>query len=112
MSGQLLEFIKVARLDDIKKHGWIKSNLMGREIVVMYNDKRCLAFELSRYGQPLSQYAMFDDLNVSNTKIKDLIDGLFAGPNGQNWGRLRDYPVRIEGEFVYVGIDSSSPADI
>ena len=107
MSGQPLEYIKIARLEDIKKHGWIKSSLMGRQIVVMYQDKKCLAFEVSRNGQPLLQYAMFDDLNVSNTKVKDLINGLFAGPDGQNWGRLRDYPVRIEGEFVFVGINSA-----
>ncbi len=104
--GNLIEFIKVARTSDVDEHGWIKVNLLGREVVIFQHANSYSAIELSRNGEPLMQYSMFDKNDLSNTKVKDIIKGLMEGPSGEKWGKLRDHPVRVEGDYLYLGIET------
>ena len=99
-----IEFIKVGTVDEIRESGWIKVHLLGFEIAILSDNKEFLAVELSNLKSRMQKSFLPEDMQFSKSRVKKLIESFLSGPQGQSWGGLRYFPVRVEGNSVYVGV--------
>lgn len=99
-----VEFYKVGTIEEIMKSGWKTISLLGWDIVVIFHNREFYAIE--RGGLSLQEQKTFlpDDKAFSRSGSETVIDKLLLGPAGTSWGKLKYFPIKIEDDFVLVGI--------
>ena len=102
-----VEFIRVGTVDEIRESGWIKVRLLGYEMVILGDKKEFVAIELnSLKGNSLKSF-LPEGFSFSKSGVKKIIEAFLSGPEGQSWGTLKYFPVRVAGNSVYVGVSMS-----
>lgn len=91
------EYIRVARLDDLRHKGWRKVTLFGRQLMIFYRDGEGYALDMESVSDEhgLSLPAEFH-------RASSNLLNLLAGSPGRGWGELTAYPVRIVDEYFCV----------
>jgi hypothetical protein len=102
--GNHINYFRVGRLDDIRESGWVKVRLMGWEIAVFAIDKDFVAVEINGMKYQRSKSYLPNESHYSNSGAGRLVDRFLMGPSGMLWGRLHQFPIRIEDDYVFVGI--------
>lgn len=98
------DFIRVGKVDEIRKKGWVKANLLGRQVVVFaYNDD-FIAIELGGITDPKMKGFLADEMDYAGSGAKRLVKRLMSEPGDKPWGKLKHFPVRIDDDSVFVGI--------
>jgi hypothetical protein len=99
-----VDFFRVGRADEIRELGWVKVHLMGWEVVILAWDKEFVAIELGQITARPSTSFLADDCRSLRSGAVVSVGKFLRGPSGTIWGQLRNFPVRIEDEFVLVGV--------
>ncbi len=95
------EYVKVGRLEDIEKRGFLKIRLFGRTVVVKYADQELIAMEVrSDFNDTLGQ-ALPAEFHPESS---DLLDPLLEPPK-LNWARIKSYPIIIDDGDVLVELN-------
>lgn len=99
-----IEFIRIGKVDELRESGWIKVRLLGYEIVILSDKNEFVAIELnSLKGKSLKSF-LPEDFSFSRSGVKKTVEKFLSGPHGQSWGTLKYFPVRVEGDSIYVGV--------
>jgi hypothetical protein len=105
-----VDYFQIGRVDEIRKYGWAKVYLMGWEVMILPTEHGFVAIELgeiagrSRSFSTGSWSFLPDNASFSRTGVKSLVEKFLLGPTGTVWGGLRHFPVRIENDFLLVGV--------
>jgi len=100
------DYFRVARIEDIRKPGWLKIRLLGRDIVIFTHNDDYIAVELGGVAAPaMKSFPAKNDVQKAN-ETREIIKRLMAGPSDSPWGKLKHFPVRIDEGFIFVGITS------
>ncbi|OGC90759.1 MAG: hypothetical protein A2W25_13700 [candidate division Zixibacteria bacterium RBG_16_53_22] len=101
-----VNYFNVGKAEDIRRSGWVKVYLMGWEVMVLPFDNGFFAIEIGELASHSLKSFLPDDSSFTRPSVKGLIDKMLLGPAGTVWGKLRHFPVRIEDDFVLVGVIS------
>ena len=99
-----VEFIRVGKIDELRESGWIKVRLLGYEIAILGNKKEFIAIELNSLQRNSLKSFLPEDFPFSKSGVKKIVEKFISGPHGQSWGTLKYFPVRVEGDSIYVGV--------
>lgn len=102
-----VSYFKVGRIDEIVNAGWVRVTLLGWDIVVLFYNNEFIAIErggFSGVGGAGQKTYLPNKTGYSKSGSPSVIDKFMSGPDGNFWGRLRQFPVRIEDDFVFVGV--------
>ncbi len=101
-----VDYFKVGTAEEIRQHGYVKVYLMGWEVMVLAAEKEFFAIEIGEVASHAQKSFLADEVTYSRSGVRKLVDRVLLGPAGSIWGRLRYFPVRIEDDFVLVGVIS------
>jgi hypothetical protein len=99
-----IDYFRVGKTEDIKLSGWVKVRLMGWDIAVMACEQDFVAIEIGRMSNQRVKSFLPDEEHYSKSGAKSLIERFLRGPSGMLWGKLHQFPIRIEDNCVLVGI--------
>ncbi len=91
-------YIKVGRLDDLRRAGYLKISLKGRKIMIVFSDSGLVAMDLD-YALDHSKHA------ASPRGLHDLDSdrlNILTGSFNKEWGKLTIYPVKIDGSDILI----------
>jgi hypothetical protein len=98
------DYYRVGRVDEIMKSGWKNISLLGWDILIIFHNKRFFALDRGGLCNQPQKAFLPEDCGYYSSGAKDKIGKFLLGPDGDLWGKLRYFPVRIENDFVTVGI--------
>ena len=78
----LVDYFKVGNADEIEEMGWVKVNILGRDIVVLSSNSEFIAIELGRPDSPMPKTYLPDEPKFSASGTKSLIERFLIGPAG------------------------------
>lgn len=96
-----IDYIKVGRLDDLRRAGYLKISFKGRQIMIVFSDSGLVAMDLDYALDQSNQAASprgFHDLNSNRLNI-------LTGSFDKDWGRLTIYPVKIDGSDILISVN-------
>ncbi len=96
-----IDYVRVGRLDDLRKVGYLKIILKGRQIMIVCSDSGLVAMDLDSALDPWNQTARPPEFQRSCSGSLSFL----AGSYGEDWGRLIIYPVKIDGNDVLIGVN-------
>jgi hypothetical protein len=99
-----VNFFKVGRTDEIKSSGWIRVSLLGWDIVVLFHNKEFIAIKRGSLQSAEQKTFLPDSTRHARSGSPSFIDKFMAGPTGAAWGKLQQFPVRVEDDYVFVGV--------
>jgi hypothetical protein len=99
-----VDYYKVGKIDEIMKSGWKTVSLLGWDIVVIFHNREFFAIERGGLSSRTQKAFLPDDESYSRSGAENLVGKFLVGPDGALWGKLKYFPVRLEGDFVMVGI--------
>jgi hypothetical protein len=94
------DYIKVGRLQQMAERGWLKITLKGKTIMIIFLENDPLAVEISDSANPESLSLPEEFHPESADEFLPLID-----PPMESWGYLKTYPVKIEDDDIFIGIN-------
>jgi hypothetical protein len=95
------DYVRVGGLGDLQKAGYLKIRLMGRQIMIFFRDSGPVAMDLDCSVDPSNRGALPPEFHRSSSDLPSLLTGSF----GEDWGKLTVYPVKIDGNDVFVGVN-------
>jgi hypothetical protein len=94
------EYVKVGRLQQMAEKGWFKITLKGKVIIITFVENDPLAIEIYDAANPDS-YSLPPDFHPDIAgQLEPLLD-----PPLESWGHLKTYPVKIEGDNIFIGFN-------
>jgi hypothetical protein len=94
------EYIKVGQLQQMAEKGWFKITLKGKVIIITFVGNDPLAIEIYDAANP-DGYSLPPDFHPDIAgHLEPLLD-----PPLESWGHLKTYPVKIEGENIFIGFN-------
>jgi nitrite reductase/ring-hydroxylating ferredoxin subunit len=100
-----VEYFRIGRTDDIERQGIVRVNLLGNRIAVLPHNNDFIAIELSTSTTEARAF-LPDRLHFSYSGTKSPIKRLLSDSGGKLWGKIRQFPVKVEDGYVLVGIAS------
>jgi len=94
-----MTFINAGKIEEIKKKGCLKTSILGRYVMVCYFDGEIVALDIGSAAEILGNHSVPTDFHGLNSMLMDYSEDSLDG----DWGKVVQYPVRIEGEDVFVG---------
>lgn len=97
-------YFKVGKIDEIKRLGFVKTRLLGHDIVVFYHQKDFFAVDVSVNVNKAGQTVKNDEWQFSSAGAINTIRKFLSSPSDRAWARLNHFPVKLEDDFVFVGV--------
>jgi nitrite reductase/ring-hydroxylating ferredoxin subunit len=95
------QYVRIGELADLQKTGYLKVRLMGRQIMIVFSDGGPVAVDLDSPIDSSNRGALPPEFHRSSSDLLNLLTGSY----GEDWGKLTVYPVRIDGNDVFVGVN-------
>jgi hypothetical protein len=92
-------FVVVGNVGDVDRSGWIKASVLGNELLITYMENEIVALEMNRKNDNSVNAALPPEFHPESS---DLLDPFLSMPDVE-WGRIRRYPVVIDGDNILVG---------
>jgi hypothetical protein len=99
-----IDYFKIGRADEIREIGFMKIRIRGWEIAIIANGSEFLAVELANNENQTLKAYLPDDWSYPLSGGRNPVGRLLKGPACAAWGRLQYFPVRIEDNFVLIGL--------
>lgn len=94
------EYFKVGKMEQLAKNGWFKVTLKGKVIIIALIDNDPMAMELYDNTNP----GVINLPYEFHPETSDLLEPLLDPPL-ETWGELKTYPVKIEKDDIFIGIN-------
>lgn len=102
MAGQ--KYFRAGKLEDFKAKGWLKTTLYGRRIFVLSVDDELLAMDGGGTGSRPCELP----IPAEYYGLGSMLLGSCDGSKNRQWGKFVRYPVKIDGDVIFVGSNSLS----
>ncbi|MEE9553011.1 MAG: hypothetical protein V3W18_01840 [candidate division Zixibacteria bacterium] len=97
-------YFKAGKLEDFKARGWLKITLYGRRIFVLDVDDELVAMDAGGIGaRPCESPILAEYYGLGSMLL-----GSCDGSKNRQWGKVTQYPVKIDGDNIFVGSSSLS----
>ena len=97
-------YFKAGKLEDFIARGWLEMTLYGRRIFVLDVDDELVAMDAGGIGSRPCESPILAEYYGIGSMLLDSCDGSKV----RQWGKFVQYPVKIDGENIFVGSNSIS----
>ena len=94
------EYVNVGRLQQIAEKGWFRITIKGKVIIITFVGNDPLAIEIYDSNNPGVSSLPPEFHPESSDDLEPLLD-----PPIDSWGHLKTYPVKIEGDNIFIGFN-------